>query len=221
LLPACAGGVICQEKTMKTPQSAPALRTLESGHLLIEAGQDGPVWRVRSGVLRLERPGQDGTMLVQLALPGDLVGVEALCALPHAYTVSALCTAEIELLEPTGELGYTATLAQAFLQQQRQTLDMMRLRSGSIQQRLAYLLTVLGKDQAGRVHIVQRDELPTLREMAQIVDSAFETVCRELNALMPRKPKAKTAIQLASTGARRKPTHWTPSPMGAPMAMAA
>lgn len=206
---------------MKIHQSAPALRTLESGHLLIEAGQDGPVWRVHSGVLRLERPGQDGTMLVQLALPGDLVGVEALCALPHAYTVSALCTAEIELLEPTGELGYTATLAQAFLQQQRQTLDMMRLRSGSIQQRLAYLLTVLGKDQAGRVHIVERNELPTLREMAQIVDSAFETVCRELNALMPRKPKAKTPIQLARTAARRKPMHWTPSPMGAPMAMAA
>ena len=206
---------------MNTPQSALILRTLESGQLLIEAGQDGPVWRVRSGVLRLERPGQDGTMLVQLALPGDLVGVEALCAQPHAFTVSALCKAEIEQLEPTGELSYYATLAQAFLQQQRQTLDMMRLRSGSIAQRLAYLLTVLGKDQEGRVRIVERDELPTLREMAQIVDSAFETVCRELNALLPRKAKTKTAIKLASAGAGRKPRHWAPPAHVAPLAMAA
>lgn len=181
----------------------PSLRSLPSGHTLIEAGQRGPVWRVLTGVLRLERPGQDGQMLVQLALPGDLIGVEALCAQAHAYSASALIHAQVEPVVISGELEHYATMAKGFLQQQRQTLEMMRLRSGPIQQRLAYLLTVLGKDKEGRLRSVQRDELPTLREMAQIVDSALETVCREFNVLLPRtsigrKPvKRPTAKQLS------------------------
>ncbi|WP_341685692.1 cyclic nucleotide-binding domain-containing protein [Limnohabitans sp.] len=203
---------------MKTHNAAQPLRTLESGQTLVEAGQHGAVWRVSTGVLRLERPGQDGTMLVQLALPGDLIGVEALCTQPQAYTATALVAAKVEPLEITGELSHYATMAKGFLQQQRQTLDMVRLRSGPIQQRLAYLLTVLGKDQQGRVRVVQRDELPTLREMAQIVDSAFETVCRELNHLMPRKPKA--SIKLAGAATSRKQTQWVRR-AGVPLALAA
>lgn len=174
---------------------APSLRSLASGHTLIEAGQRGPVWRVLTGVLRLERPGQDGQILVQLALPGDLIGVEALCAQPHAYSASALIEAEVEPVMISGELGHYTTMAKGFLQQQRQTLDMMRLRSGPIQHRIAYLLTVLGKDIEGRTRPVQRDELPTLREMAQIVDSALETVCRELNVLLPHPSAGRKPVK--------------------------
>lgn len=183
---------------------APSLRSLQSGHTLIEAGQRGPVWRVLRGVLRLERPGQDGQMLVQLALPGDLVGVEALCAQPHAYSATALVDAEVEPVVISGELGHYATMAKGFLQQQRQTLDMMRLRSGPIQQRVAYLLTVLGKDSEGCLRPVLRNELPTLREMAQIVDSALETVCRELNVLLPRTPTARRPVKTVSAKQRSR-----------------
>lgn len=196
---------------------APSLRSLPSGHTLIEAGQRGPVWRVLSGVLRLERPGQDGQMLVQLALPGDLIGVEALCAQAHAYSASALVHAEVEPVIIHGELGHYATMAKAFLQQQRQTLDMMRLRSGPIQQRVAYLLTVLGKDKEGRLRPVQRDELPTLREMAQIVDSALETVCRELNVLLPRPSVGRKPVK---TPAAKQRSRWV-RPAAPAMALAA
>lgn len=188
---------------MKPPiRPAPSLRSLPSGHTLIESGQRGPVWRVLTGVLRLERPGLDGQMLVQLALPGDLIGVEALCALPHAYSASALTQAKVEPVTINGELIHYATMAKGFLQQQRQTLDMMRLRSGPIQQRIAYLLTMLGKDGEGRLRSVRRDELPTLREMAQIVDSALETVCRELNVLLPRTPAVQKRVKTAATKQR-------------------
>ena len=43
------------------------------------AGKFGPVWRITEGLFRLERVGMDGLSLVQLGLPGDLVGVEAVC----------------------------------------------------------------------------------------------------------------------------------------------
>ena len=107
-------------------------------------------------------------------------------------------------------------MAKGFMQQQRQALDMVRLRSGPIH-RLAYLLTVLGKDSQGRVHTVQRDELPTLREMAQIVDSALETVCRELNTLLPRQPKG--IVKPAGAVADQQRRRWV-RPSAAPVALA-
>lgn len=172
-----------------TPPAQP-LRVLQNGDTLVEAGQRAPIWRVLSGVLRMERPSLDGRMLVQLALPGDLIGLEVLCDQPQAYSATALIPAQVQAVEIMGARAQRTTMARGLLQQQRQTLDMVRLRSGPIQLRVAYLLTVLGKDMEGRTRTVQRNELPTLREMAQIVDATAETVCRELTALMP-KPKGQ------------------------------
>ena len=194
-------------------------RVLQSGQILVESGERAPVWRVLSGVLRLERPSANGQLLVQLALPGDLVGVEALCAQAHAFSASALTECQVEAVDITGELSHYATMAKGFLQQQRQTLDMVRLRSGPIQQRLAYLLTILGKDIEGQVRPVHREELPTLREMAQIVDSAFETVCRELNTLLPRQSKG--IVKPAGTAATQQRRRWVRPSVEPSIAMAA
>ena len=63
------------------------------GRSLIAAGGLGPVWRVTQGVFKLERQGQDGQILVQLARAGDLIGVESLCAEPYAFAAVALVAA--------------------------------------------------------------------------------------------------------------------------------
>lgn len=159
------------------------------GHTLLTAGAVGPVWRVTQGVFKLERAGLEGQTLVQLAMPGDLIGVEALCAEPYAFSIVALVAAQAQPLEVSHELARYTTMAQGFLQQQRQTCDMHRLRTGPIGQRLAHLLTLLGKQADGRVLELDRKALPTLKEMARVIDSTFETVCRELNTLQAqRKP---------------------------------
>lgn len=164
------------------------------GHTLLTAGAVGPVWRVTQGVFKLERAGLEGQTLVQLAMPGDLIGVEALCAEPYAFSIVALVAAQAQPLEVSHELARYTTMAQGFLQQQRQTCDMHRLRTGPIGQRLAHLLTLLGKQADGRVLELDRKALPTLKEMARVIDSTFETVCRELNTLpVQRKPiRART-----------------------------
>jgi hypothetical protein len=160
------------------------------GKSLLSAGGAGPVWRVTQGVFRLERLGQDGPLLVQLARVGDLIGVEALCAEPYAFSVVALTSAKAQPIALTPELDRNALMVQGFLQQQRQTCDMQRLRTGPIAQRLAFLITVLGQQPDGRILNVARKDLPTLKEMARVVDSAIETVCRELHHLKTvRKPK--------------------------------
>jgi len=57
---------------------------IKRGQVLVNAGEYGPVWRITEGMFRLERVSHDGLSLVQLGLPGDLLGVEALCAEPYA-----------------------------------------------------------------------------------------------------------------------------------------
>ena len=181
---------------------------IKRGQTLTFAGGVGPVWRVTQGVFKLERQGQDGQILVQLAQAGDLIGVESLCAEPYAFTAVALVAAQAKPLAAGQDLDRYTTMTQGFLQQQRPTCDMHRLRTGSIVQRLAYLLTVLGKQADGRVLTVQRKELPTLKEMARVVDSTFETVCRELNTLLPERKQPRLRV----------PSVWA---VGQPFAMTA
>lgn len=178
------------------------------GQSLLAAGGVGPVWRVTQGVFKLERQGQDGQILVQLAQAGDLIGVESLCAEPYAFTAVALVAAHAVPHPVNKDLDRYTTMTQGFMQQQRQTCDMHRLRTGPIVQRLAYLLTVLGKQADGRVLPLQRKELPTLKEMARVVDSTFETVCRELNTLLPERKQPRLRV----------PSVWA---MEQPFAMAA
>lgn len=167
------------------------------GQTLLIAGTLGPVWRVNQGVFKLERPSLEGQTLVQLAMPGDLIGVEALCAAPYAFSVTALVSGKAQPQQIGHEAARHTTMAQGFLQQQRQTCDMHQLRTGPISRRLAFLLTVLGKQADGRVIELQRKQLPTLKEMARVVDSTFETVCRELNALVPERHEKPSSIATA------------------------
>jgi hypothetical protein len=164
------------------------------GQLLMHAGCSGPLWRVTHGVFKLVRHGQDGDTLVQLAQTGDLIGVEALCASPYAFTAIALVKAQVQSVGMPSSLDAYDTMSVGFVQQQRQTCDMLRLRTGPIAQRLSCLLQILGKQADGRILRVQRKELPTLKEMARVVDASFETVCRELNSLMPEHKRVQKRV---------------------------
>ena len=194
--------------TLTIQEKAVSAINIKRGQTLTFACGVGPVWRVTQGVFKLERQGQDGQILVQLAQAGDLIGVESLCAEPYAFTAVALVAAQAKPLAAGQDLDRYTTMTQGFLQQQRQTCDMHRLRTGSIVQRLAYLLTVLGKQADGLVLTVQRKELPTLKEMARVVDSTFETVCRELNTLLPERKQPRLRV----------PSVWA---VGQPFAMTA
>lgn len=158
------------------------------GQPLLQAGTAGAVWRVSQGLFCLERAGCEGQRVVLLARPGDLVGVEALCAEPVTGTVTALLDSVARLEPLTGETARMAILAAAFLQQQRQALDMALLRSGPVMERLRHLLVLLGQRAGGRTVALERKALPSLKDMAQIVASTPETVCRALKLLLPARP---------------------------------
>ena len=163
------------------------IKSIKRGHALVSAGEFGPVWRVNQGVFRLERLGLDGLSLVQLALPGDLLGVESLCGEAYAYTVTAITTGEAQIQNTQGELSRFGIVAKAYLQQQRRTHDMMKLRGGPVSERLNHFLKLLSRNADGSERELDRRDLPVLKDVAAIVDIAAETVCRELNAFLPAR----------------------------------
>ncbi len=171
------------------------IKTIKRGQALVSAGEFGPIWHVTKGVFRLERLSMDGLSLVQLGLPGDLLGVESLCAEPYAYTVTAIATGEAKLQAVNGDLSRFGVVAKAYLQQQRRTHDMMKLRSGPVKDRLAYFLTLLARNEDGTQRVLDRRDLPVHKDVAAILDAATETVCRELNAFLPARVYQKPMRQ--------------------------
>lgn len=167
------------------------IKTIKRGQLLMSAGEIGPVWRVSHGVFRIERMGLDGLSLVQLGLPGDLLGVESLCAEPYAYSVTAITTGETKLQTINGDLSRFGVVAKAYLQQQRRAHDMMKLRGGSVKDRLAHFLMLLARNEDGTQRELDRNALPVLKDVAAILDTATETVCRELKAFFPAREHKK------------------------------
>lgn len=166
---------------------------VNAGHPFIyQAGESGGVWRVRRGVVRLDSGSGATRLPVQLALPGDLIGVEALCEQPYQCSAEALTDCELEPVDLGGREGL---LREVLLQQQRRSLDMATLRAGSVLQRLSHLLRLLGlpwqgaHSVAGSQADAVRQALPTLREVAELVDARAETVCRTLAQLLPPRSR--------------------------------
>ena len=53
--------------------------------------------------------------------------------------------------------------------------------------RLSHFLSLLARNADGSQRELDRRDLPVLKEIAAILDTATETVCRELNAFLPAR----------------------------------
>lgn len=169
------------------------------GRALLEPGQHATLWRIRSGAFLVERPTRDGPDVVALALPGDLVGLEALLGEPCTFGVSALLAGSARPESLGSDTGLARALGDAVRQQQRQALEMSQLRSGPVLERLQHLLHMLSRERGGVP--IERKALPTLKAIARLVNSAPETVCRELNRLLPARPRAEQRRERATNTA--------------------
>ncbi len=171
--------------------------------VLFHAHDRGGAWRLLSGCLRLDRVVGAERQLVQLALPGDWVGLETLCGEGYRLQAQALtpCVAE-----PLCEADVNSwTWAKAWLQQQHRHVQMTQLRTGKVASRLSHLLTLLDLPQdLPRSALAQqaaqiRLQLPPLRVLAEVIDAQPETVCRALSRLLPqRKRRSTTPLNLDS-----------------------
>jgi hypothetical protein len=95
-------------------------------------------------------------------------------------------------------------LQQALLQHQNRSQDMAALRTGSVLQRITHLIHLLGYGWAQPGHPRHaeaiRSALPTLREIAQVIDAKTETVCRVLGKLLPPRRRDSTLANMVNGG---------------------
>lgn len=172
------------------------------------AGPHGAaLWRLQSGALRMHDADAGGTQaLCGVALPGDLIGVECLVGELRRTSMRALIHSRLvrlgqgdALSAPQGAAAQPSLLVQALVQSRRQCRDNMRLRTGPVAERVKCLLLMLsdpGKTATRTADVEIPCALPSLRDMAMVVDSAPETVSRvlgslrRLDVLHNRKPKS-------------------------------
>jgi hypothetical protein len=67
--------------------------------------------------------------------------------------------------------------------------------------RLGHLLALLARASGGTVDALDRKALPALKDMAQLIDATHETVCRELNRLLPARARPHAPATLGWAGA--------------------
>ncbi|MGM9425646.1 hypothetical protein [Hydrogenophaga sp. MI9] len=186
---------------MSNPFPMPVRARAGQDHFF-RAGDRGPLWRVVEGTARLDRENGEARLPVLLALPGDLLGVEALCDQPYQFTASAFTDGRLEPVPVTSERERQALLQQALCQQQLRCHDMATLRTGSVLQRLACLLRLMGLPWQGAQTVDDRQAdalraaLPALKELAQMVDAKPETVCRALAQLLPPRSRKSGPARL-------------------------
>lgn len=160
-------------------ESTQALVRLSTGDMLFEAGHGGPVWQLQAGALRLDLVDREGQRFTQLVLPGDLVGAEQLAASGYAHTARAIVPSVAVQRAAGGDAERRLLLAEALLCQLARTGDLVALRTGTAQERLRHLLLLLSGAEASwdEAEASQR-VLPTIKDVAAIIDTAPETVSR-------------------------------------------
>jgi hypothetical protein len=169
---------------------------IAAGQCMGETGEQGGLWRVLSGVVRLDRAGKEGPVLVMLAQPSDLLGVESLCGQTAPFSANALTDVVLAPVFPSSEQERQQLLIEAVLQHPQRSHDMARLRTGPVLTRVGELLRVLGHTPVpgfARTEALDadavRDSLPALRALAEVVDAKPETVCRALAQLLPPRTR--------------------------------
>lgn len=144
-----------------------------------------PGWRLLRGALRFDRLGCGGReRVVQLALPGDLVGLEPLLGVAGRGAPRALLRCELLPLPPLGDdpTARSTLLGEALCQQWQRAADMTALRSGAVPERIKRLLLMLAQGAADLRPGADRG-LPRVRDIADLVDSTPESVSRVISAL--------------------------------------
>lgn len=154
------------------------IRDLARGGVLFAAGTSTGLWRIVSGALRVDRVDRGGTRFARLAMAGDCVGEETLAGAIHGSTARAVVRCRVERLcapgRPDGRL-----LLGILERQDERFADMVRLRTGTTSDRLRVLFAMLAGEGASAVDAYVCP-MPTLGDLAAIVDAAPETVSRVL-----------------------------------------
>ncbi len=123
--------------------------------------------------------GADQAPRTQWVGPGDWLGAEWLDRAPVPAVVAALAPVVMQVWPVGPSRANAPLLMQCLDRQQQRASEWLALRSGPADQRLRVLLDLLSPQ--GTHRWPSSAELPSLKDIAQLVDLAPETACRALS----------------------------------------
>lgn len=106
---------------------------LHKGEILFRQGEQGPLYHLKSGLLKISRLHEDGSqILVNIITPDEIIPHHSLIA-PNIYhgTAIALITSEVEVIQPESwyrSIAQDAKLCQSIALQLQDKLRMMQQR---------------------------------------------------------------------------------------------
>lgn len=168
------------------------------------------LWQLESGALRIDSAGPDGSSeLTRLALPGDYIGVENLVGMQDSLTVRAITPARLVPVTLIEEGQRMQLLMNVIIKGHRRCREVLGLRTGEAALRIKRLLHLLTQnerdgDTGGAISCI----LPSLKDIASIVNLTPESVCRILNDLRKMDqlmPRVRKTARLRVPKAPREP----------------
>jgi hypothetical protein len=159
------------------------------------------LWRLQSGAMRMESMVAGGDPLVEseaqfvrLVLPGDVIGAEQLVGVRDPIALRALTACDLAPIEVNDDAELRRVLWDALAISHVRCREVVSLRIGTVEERLKRLLRMLavttdsedsdlgkeGKSSTAPITLSQC-ALPSLSNMALIINAAPETVCRVLS----------------------------------------
>lgn len=152
------------------------------GDTIFVSGEAGDAFRVRSGVVRLDRDSISGADFGGLALAGDVIGAETLIFGAYTYTALALSPVVLESWLALPEQDKERKLMVALAARERRTADVLALRCGKAVERVKRLLNMLA-GAGGNMRAEPSVVLPRLKDIAEITDLKIETVSRTITQM--------------------------------------
>lgn len=159
-----------------------ATRTLLPGTYLYHAGDPCSLWTIDSGAIRLDLARAGGDIAIYFAGPGDRVGLESLDVLSQRLSARAVTACRVRRVPIAGR-DRAALLAQSVRWQQRKSVDLVLLKTGTLADRLRHLLAMIATKDATGPSDAHDCPLPSLKDLAAIVGAAPESVSRALGEL--------------------------------------
>jgi len=142
------------------------------------------LWRVESGALRVDTAvSGDANCFVRMALPGDVLGVESLVGATDQIWIRALTATRLAPVTLFDEGQLKQILMDAVATGYQRCCELATLRAGTTDMRVKRLLLVLANRGLCSTDETVTCALPSLSDMASIVNAAPETVCRALASL--------------------------------------
>lgn len=193
--------------TGRSPQ-----RHCDRGDLVFPSGVSVAPCVIVSGACRIDRSGAEADDL-QLALPGDLLGLESLHGWSPRCSVRALVDTVVTPLRRMSDAEWRELLLNALLRRQSQGCSLARVRAGMATERVRRVLLLLAgvADHVTPADIVGRGlpdcELPSLQDLSVLTAIAPETVSRVMSSLRragligdagPRRVRLDAGLLLAA-----------------------